>query len=206
DDVTNATRKPRDWRIWVIQVLLVLWVGSICWKLVRLQVRDHDRLLARAERQQQATIELSPMRGVIYDRYGSELARSVEVKSLYASPGDIPDPDSVADKLSAMLDIDRDALYERLTSQRPLVAVKRKLTDKEVRLVEQSGIQGLRFFDEMKRYYVAGSTAAHVLGFVGIDETGLGGIELAYDRLIGGRRGRLQLDCDALRKSYKHSF
>ncbi|HMG37510.1 MAG TPA: penicillin-binding protein [Blastocatellia bacterium] len=201
-----TTRKPRDWRIWVIQVLLVLWVGAIGWKLVRLQVRDHDWLLAKAERQQQATIDLSPMRGVIFDRNGSELARSVEVKSLYASPSDIGDPEVVADKLSAILDIDRDALFDRLTSQRVLVAVKRKLTDREYRLIEQSGIQGLRFFDEMKRYYVAGSTAAHVLGFVDIDEKGSGGIELAYDRLIRGRGGRLQLDVDALKKSYDHSF
>jgi len=204
--VATMTRKTADRRIWIIQVLLVLWVGAICWKLVRLQVLDHDWLLGKAERQQQATIELSPMRGVIYDRNGSELARSVEVKSLYASPSDITDPETVTDKLSQMLDLDRDALFDRLTSQRVLVAVKRKLTEREVAQVERSGIPGLRFFDEMKRYYVAGDTAAHVLGFVDIDEKGSGGIELSYDKLIRGRGGKLQLDVDALKKSYDHSF
>jgi cell division protein FtsI/penicillin-binding protein 2 len=204
--VAKVTPKIRDRRIWVIQVLLLVWLGFIGWKLVKLQVADHELLLARAEGQQQANIEVSPTRGVIFDRNGSELARSVEVKSLYASPTDVADPDAVADRLSTMLDIDRDALYKRLTSQKVLVAVKRKLTQREVQAVDSSGIEGLRYIGEMKRYYVANDTAAHVLGFVDIDEKGAGGLELSYDRLIRGRGGRIQLDVDALKKSYDHAY
>ena len=198
-------QKPSEKRLAVIQVLVILWMAAIGAKLVWLQVRQHDWLLARAGRQQQAEIELSPTRGVIYDRNGNELARSVEAKSLYASPAEIKDPSRVADHLSELLDVDREALYKRLTSAQVLVAVKRKLADDEVAEIEKLGWPGLRFVNEMKRYYVTGQSAAHVLGFVDSDEHGGGGIELLYDKLVRGQGGNLLLDVDAFNKSYDHS-
>ncbi|MFL6277518.1 MAG: penicillin-binding protein [Blastocatellia bacterium] len=194
-------------RFIVIQVLVILWVVVIGYRLVKLQVKDHETLRARAERQQQAAIDLSPMRGIVYDRNGNELARSVETRSLYASPAEIKDAEQVADRLADLLDVDRDALYKRLTSKNlVLVAVKRKLTDKEAAQVEALHLGGLRFVNEMKRSYVAGPTAAHVLGFVDIEERGQGGLEQAYDKQIRGKGGRLVLDVDALNKSYDHSL
>ncbi|HJZ68046.1 MAG TPA: penicillin-binding protein, partial [Blastocatellia bacterium] len=202
----STTNKASDGRLSVIKFVIIVWMMAIGAKLVWLQVKQHDWLLARASRQQQAAIDLLPLRGVICDRNGSELARSVAVKSLYASPAAITDPNATADTLADLLDIDRDDLYERLTSGRALVAVKRKLTDEEVTDIEKLGMQGLRFINEMKRFYVTGATASHVLGFVDIDERGVGGIELSYDKLIRGQGGRLLLDVDALNKSYDHSF
>jgi cell division protein FtsI/penicillin-binding protein 2 len=201
----STINKASEGRITVIQVVIILWMMAIGAKLVWLQVKQHDWLVARAVHQQQAEINLSPMRGVIYDRNGNELARSVAVKSLYASPGDITDAGGMADTLSDLLDIDRDDLYKRLTSRHAAVAVKRKLDDKEVAKVERLGLQGLRFVDEMKRFYVSGASASHLLGFVDIDERGVGGIELSYDKVIRGQGGRLLLDVDAMNKSYDHS-
>jgi len=201
----STSNKASEGRITVIQVVIIVWMMAIGAKLVWLQVRQHDWLVARAIHQQQAAINLSPMRGVIYDRNGNELARSVTVKSLYASPGDITDAGGMADTLSDLLDIDRDDLYRRLTSSHAAVAVKRKLDDKEVAKVENLGLQGLRFVDEMKRFYVSGASASHLLGFVDIDERGVGGIELSYDKVIRGQGGRLLLDVDAMNKSYDHS-
>jgi cell division protein FtsI (penicillin-binding protein 3) len=198
--------KTTDRRFHIIHAVILMWVLAIGWKLVELQVREHASLLARAERQQQASIELSPVRGIIYDRNGNELARSVEAKSLYASPAEITDADGVAGKLSRLLDVDREALHKRLTSNLVLAVVKRKLDAKEVAQVEALQIPGLRFVNEMKRYYVSGKTAAHVLGFVDIDERGQGGLELSYDKLVRGQGGRLSLDVDALKKSYDHSI
>ncbi len=201
----STSDRASDKRLSVIQVVIVVWMIAIGAKLVWLQVKQHDWLVARATNQQQAVISLSPMRGVIYDRNGNELARSVAVKSLYASPGYITDASGMADTLSDLLEVDRDDLYKRLTSGRAAVAVKRKLDDKEVAKVEKLGLPGLRFIDEMKRFYVSGASAAHLLGFVDIDERGVGGIELSYDKLIRGQGGRLLLDVDALNKSYDHS-
>jgi cell division protein FtsI/penicillin-binding protein 2 len=200
-----SNHKATHKRTIIIQAFFILWVAAIGVKLVRLQVSDHALLRARAERQQQAEIDLSPLRGLIYDRNGSELARSVEAKSLYASPAEIIDPEAVTSRLSKLLDLDAEALYKRLTSTQVLVAVKRKLSKDEVAQVEALGLPGLRFINEMKRSYVTGATAAHVLGFVDIDERGVGGIELAYDKLVRGQAGRLVLDVDALKKSYDHA-
>ena len=201
----TTSNRAFDGRIKVIQVVIILWMIAIGAKLLWLQVKQHDWLLARAANQQQAAIELSPMRGVIYDRNGNELARSVTVKSLYASPGDIPDPARVADALSDLLDVDRDDLFKRLSSIRAAVVVKRRLDDKEVAKVERLALPGLRFVNEMKRFYVSGRSASHVLGFVDIEERGGGGIELSCDKMIRGQGGRLLLDVDALNKSYDHS-
>lgn len=184
---------------------MIIWMAAIGGKLVWLQVKQHDWLVARAGRQHQASIELSPTRGVIYDRNGNELARSVEAKSLYAAPAEIKDPDRAANELSELLAVDRDALYKRLTSAQVLVAVKRRLADREVAEVEKLGWQGLTFVNEMKRHYITGQSAAHVLGFVDTDERAGGGIELAYDKLVRGRGGNLLLDVDAFNKSYNHS-
>ena len=201
----STNHKTFDRRLSVIQIVIIVWMTAIGAKLVWLQVKQHESLVARAIRQQQAAIELSPMRGVIRDRNSNELARSVTVKSLYATPGDIADPAGLADTLSGLLDIDRDDLYKRLTSDREAVAVKRKLDDNEVAAIESLGLPGLRFVDEMKRFYVGGPSASHILGFVDIDERGGGGIELSYDKVIRGKGGRLLLDVDALNKSYDHS-
>ena len=201
----SESHKASDKRLTTIQVVIILWMMAIGVKLLWLQVKEHDSLLARAGRQQQAAIELSPMRGVIYDRNGNELARSVLVKSLYASPVEIGNAEAAASALARALDIDRDDLFKRLTSGRIAVAVKRKLDEKEVARVEKLGLPGLRYVNEMKRFYVSGAAAAHILGFVDMDERGVGGIELSYDKLIRGQGGRLLLDVDALNKSYDHS-
>ncbi len=193
-------------RLVIIQVAVMVWTLAIGVKLAWLQVHEHDWLLARAGRQQQFSVPLSPTRGLIYDCNGNELARSVKVNSLYASPAEITDPDMVADRLSRLLDVDRDALFKRLTSSLVLVAVKRKLTDEESAKVEALKLPGLRFVPEMKRFYVSGASAAHVLGFVDMDEKGVGGLELTYDKMICGQEGKLLLDVDALKKSYDHEI
>lgn len=175
-------------------------------KLIHLQVGQHAALRLRAERQQQFEIPLSPTRGIIYDRNGQELARSVQVKSLYASPSQITNPASVADHLSRLLGKDRDEVYKQLTSGKVLAAIKRKLSDQEVAKVEALQLPGLRFVNEMKRFYVGGTTAAHVLGHVNIEEEGKGGVEISFNKLICGQGGRLLLNVDALKNSYDHAL
>ena len=202
----TKNHKTSHRRIIFIQAAILIWALAACTRLVWLQVIEHEALQSRAERQQQFTIDLSPTRGIIHDRNGNELARSVKVNSLYASPSKITDPKTVADQLSKLLDIDRDALYNRLKSDKVLVAVKRKLSEEEVADVEAMSISGLRFVPEMKRFYMNGSTAAHMLGFVDIEEAGKSGVELTYDKLIKGQGGRLLLNVDGFKNSYDHEL
>lgn len=202
-----AKGKTSTNRLLAVQIFVALWLVAICARLVWLQVNAHDELLAMAERQQQTAVELTPARGVIYDRNGNPLARSFMVKSLYAHTGQLGDTAAAAARLAKILKLDRDTLLDRLQSgggQAKLVIVKRSLTDKEVAQVEALGLSGLRYIPEMKRAYLNGSLAAHVLGFVDIDENGLSGIERQYDQIIRGENGRLVLNRDAFNRYYDH--
>ncbi len=199
-------QKTSDRRIRIVQASIIFWLLAIGVKLVYLQVGAHDGLRTRAENQHQFEIDLSPTRGIIFDRNGNELARSAEVKSLYASPSEIKDPEAAAARLSSVLEVDREALLKRLTSKLVLVAVKRKLSPEEMAKVDALAMPGLRYVNEMKRFYVSGATASHVLGFVDVDERGMSGVELTYDKLIRGQGGRLLLNVDALKNSYDHAL
>src|ERR1041384_7786431 len=145
--------KSSDRHLSIIQVAIVLWMMAIGAKLLWLQVKQHDWLLARAAHQQQAAIDLNPMRGIITERIGHEPPRSAAVNSLSAPPAEVGDQTAAADKLANLLDVDRDELYKRLTSGRAAVAVKRKLDDEDAANVLKLGLPGLHFVNEMKRYY-----------------------------------------------------
>ncbi len=189
-----------------VLAFLSLWMVAIGCKLVYLQFFQHEELIALADDQQRRDIQLSPDRGLIFDRHGNELARSVKAQSLYVSTKEVTDPSAYAKKLAALLKIDRGDLYTRLTAKKDaLVVVKRKLTDEEVERVRANWLQGLKFIPEMKRFYIEGKTAAHTLGFVDFDEKGRAGIELAYDDLICGKGGQLSLNVDANRDPYHYT-
>lgn len=189
----------------LIYALILIWMAAIAVKLVYLQVHQHEALSQRAADQHGFDVRISPVRGSIYDRNENPLAQSVKVKSLYAAPASVGDPAIAADKLAKLLDLDRNELYERLTSTtKSVIVVKRRLTDSEVTRVEAASVPGLHFFPESKRTYVGGPSAAHLLGFVDIDENGRGGIELVYDKQIRGKEGRISLEVDALRNPYNH--
>lgn len=189
-------------RLAVIKVLILVWMVAIGGKLVWLQVARHEWYSERAENQQLDSIELNPLRGMIYDRNGNALARSVDVKSLYATPEKITDPAALADRLAGILKLNRDKVYKRLASKKRFAAVKRRLTNEEAAAVEALKAPGLEFVDEMKRFYVSGQTAAHILGFVNIKEEGRAGVELALDDRVQGKGGRVRLTRDALNNSF----
>src|SRR3989304_3221777 len=97
--------RPRT-RIIFLGVLALLWLGLIQARLIELQVVRHPELAQRAQRQQQRTLEVTPKRGVIYDRQGRELAVSIGVDSVFAVPGEVTDPVSTARRLAMVLGTD----------------------------------------------------------------------------------------------------
>lgn len=189
-------------RIAVIAVLLVLWIGGIGARLVHLQVYNHPWLAERALRQQERTVEVSATRGRLLDRNGRELARSVEAPSVYATLSEIADAKQTAAQLAKLLDVPEATLLERLTSDRAFVSLKRKVDPEIADAIAALAIPGIEFVPEKKRVYPKGTLASHVLGYCGVDENGLAGIELTFDAMMRGRNGRLVLSTDARRKSY----
>ncbi len=114
-------------RIVLLGVAACLWLGLLLVRLVDLQVLRHAELARRAERQQQRTLEVTPKRGVIYDRNRRELAVSIGVDSVFAVPAEVSDRPRTARLLARALRIDRTEVEDRLRSARTFVWVKRKL-------------------------------------------------------------------------------
>lgn len=187
-------------RIIFLGAIALLWLGSLLVRLVDLQVLRYDEFARRAERQQQRTLDVTPQRGVIYDRNHHELAVSIGVDSVFAIPSEIKDPALVARLLAPVLGLEPTVLEDRLRSDRSFVWVKRKLDAAEADRVRALNLTGISFQREHKRFYPKRELAAHVLGFVGLDENGLAGIEYALDEVIRGRPQRLVITTDGRRR------
>lgn len=182
---------------------LVLWMVGLVARLYHLQIIQYVELLSRAQRQQQRTIEVAPKRGVIVDRQGHPLAMSLAVDSIFAVPSEIPDPPMVAKLLGPVLGLESRELEGRFKAFRSFCWVKRKVSTEEATRVRALNLKGVYFQKETKRFYPKGELAAHVLGHVGLDETGLAGLEYGMDDVIRGKPGRVLVASDARRQSFR---
>jgi cell division protein FtsI (penicillin-binding protein 3) len=144
-------------RILFLGVVAFLWLGAILARLIDLQVVRHGELSARAQRQQQRTLEVTPKRGVLYDRNRHELAVSVSVDSVFAVPNEVKDPERAARLLAPVLAVDATTLEDRLRSSRSFVWLKRKLTAAEADRVRRLGLAGVYFQPEHKRFIPSAS-------------------------------------------------
>jgi cell division protein FtsI (penicillin-binding protein 3) len=207
-----ATQPANAWRTTVKRRLAVaagaflLWSVAIEARLVYLQVLRHAELSSRAERQQSRTIEAPAKRGELLDRGGRVLAYSVDADTIYAVPTDIEDPDTTSSALcGALADCsakDRHALAERIRRGRAFVYVGRQVSPEQAGRVAALDLTGVGFMKESRRFYPNKELAAHLLGYVGIDNGGLHGIEAAYDSLIKGRPGTVLIQTDARRHAF----
>src|ERR1700737_165028 len=178
-------------RLLIVAGVAVLWTTAVFGRLSYLQLLRHSDYLARAQRQQQRTIEITPKRGVIYDRNMRALAMSVPVKSAFAVPAEIVDESLAARLLSGVLGVPEDVLEARMGSSRSFVWISRKLPPEKVEAIEALNLKGIYFQDENQRFYRKRVLAAHVLVFVDPDEKGLGGIESELDSQIRGKSEKI---------------
>jgi cell division protein FtsI (penicillin-binding protein 3) len=184
-------------RVYILIGVMAFWATAIGCRLFFLHVVHSADYRHRAERQQHRTIEVSPRRGVIYDRNGNELAISVKADSVFAIPDEIEDLHATAKALSPLVGISKNDLIEKLDSPRSFVWVKRKLNANQAAAVRNAKLPGIYFQKEDMRYYPKRQLAAHVLGYVDIDEKGLGGLEYRYNDNIRGDAGQLVIMTDA---------
>lgn len=184
---------------------LTLWALLLVGRLYQLQIIDYVDLLSRARREQQRTIEIAPQRGTIYDRRMNPLAMSLPVDSVYAVPSEIPNQQLAAKLLAQALNLDAADLLGRFKAFRSFCWVKRKVSDGESARVHDLNLKGIYYQKEMKRFYPKGTLAAHVLGYVGLDDEGLAGIEYGLNSEIEGRPGKVLVAEDAHRQSFHSS-
>ncbi len=187
-------------RLYIFAAFLVAWILIICFRLYRLQVVKYADFLQRAERQQNRTIAIEPRRGNIYDRNGYALAMSIDVDSVFAVPSEIHDQETAAVLLGKVLDMEPQEIVARLQSSRNFVFLKRKVDADTAHRVRQLNLKGIYFRKEPKRFYPKRELAAQVLGYVGMDDEGLGGLEREFNDDLQGIPGEELISIDARRK------
>jgi cell division protein FtsI/penicillin-binding protein 2 len=193
-------------RVLVVAATFVLWTIAVEARLVFLQIFSYDELTARADNQSQRTTTLPAKRGEIVDRQGRILAYSVDADTIYAVPYDIDSAEKTAAALCAALDDcsrkEQQSLASRLNANRPFTYVRRRVTPLEARKVAALKLNGIGFMKESRRFYPNKELAAHLLGYVGLDNVGLSGLEAAYDKVIRGKEGKLIAQTDARRQAF----
>ena len=201
--VASAKSRPDNSRKRALGVacFLGVWMLVIGVRLVYLQTTQHEWLTLRARTQQQDAVETSPIRGLVLDRHGNELARSIDTESFWAVPREIKNVEEVASRLAPLAEIDAGILAARLKEaqsvNRKFAWIARKLDSERAEKIRALNLTGVYMLKEPKRHYPNGALAAHVLGFVGLDEVGLAGIERAFDKQIRGEAGKVTIDMDA---------
>jgi cell division protein FtsI (penicillin-binding protein 3) len=192
-------------RLLIVAGVALLWAVAVFGRLGYLQLYRHREYLQRAQRQQQRIIEISPKRGAIYDRNMHELAMSIKVDSAFAIPSELKDKALAAQLLSGVLGVPRDVMESRLESSQNFVWIERKLTPEKAEALAALNLKGVYTQPENKRFYPKGQLASHVLGFVDVDEKGLGGVEYTLDGQIGGKSEKIVMTADAHQKPFDGS-
>jgi cell division protein FtsI/penicillin-binding protein 2 len=185
-------------RIRLLLVFFVLAFAATFGRAVWLQAVQARPLEGMAKGQHDVTIDVPAARGSILDRNGVELAIGREAITVYANPRHVADPRATAIAAGRALRIDPDRLYVKLADRsRGFVYLARKADAKRARALQALGLTGLGFYTEERRAYPLGSVGSHVLGFAGLDNKGLAGLELSLDKMLAGRNGRQTVVRDA---------
>ena len=200
---------PFEWRATLRSRLLIFaavfaaWTAAIEARLLYLQVWDHARMVARAENQQTKTVIQAPKRGEIIDRAGVLLAFSVDADTIGVDPKEVKDPEKTARLLcDALAECDGGrlrSLRNALRKDTRWALVERQAPPAVAQRVRALDLPGVVVYRESKRYYPKRQLGANFLGYVGVDNDGLGGLEAKFDSRIRGREGRIMLQTDGNR-------
>src|SRR5918992_4217057 len=204
--IDREAADPRR-RAMFVALGLVAWMAIVGLRLAQLQITRHTELSTRAKNQQLGTVETSPTRGLLLDRQGRELARSVDTESFFADPREIKDVNETARKISSVTSLNKDELVAKLRaakeSNKKFIWLIRRLDLETASKLDAMTLDGVYSRKEPKRYYPNSTLAAHVLGFVGTDEIGLSGVEQFYNEKIRGESGKVFFETDARRRAFE---
>ena len=192
-----------------VAAFIAFWMLVVCARLIHLQFSQHETLADRARQQQQNSFETAPQRGELLDRQGRQLARSIQTVSLFLDPDglDAATLDRNAKQLAQSLGLKYAELAKEFREaharKKRFVWIARRLDADHANKIVAMNLPGIQPRLEPKRYYPNGPLASHILGYVGLDGIGLGGVEQFYNAKISGEPGKLFLEKDAKGKSYE---
>jgi cell division protein FtsI (penicillin-binding protein 3) len=203
----TLTAPIRRIRFAYVALFFCAWTALIAVRLGWLQVVRHSDFVHRAAMQQQKTFEVAPRRGLMYDRNLRELAVTVQVDSVFAVPSELGDNRaSAAEILAEIVHADprdnftsKQQMLARFNASKNFAWVARRLDAGTADRVRELNLKGVYFQKEFKRFYPNSDLAAQVLGYVGMDDAGLGGLELKFDDEMHGTPGHTSIAVDARR-------
>lgn len=190
------TNKKMHTRLCIIQLILV---GLICFvgaKSFDLQILDGQRLSLMDRNDHTRYITINGKRGHILDRHMNKLATSTNAVSITACPANIKDPAFAASKLSSILNLKFGPLEKKLSSKRKFTLIARRVPPAQEEQIRQLKIKGINFETDSKRLYPNRSLAAQVIGFIGIDDQGLEGLEFKYNSILKGKSIKIKTKKD----------
>jgi cell division protein FtsI (penicillin-binding protein 3) len=177
-------------RIRLVVAVFALVFAAVFARAAWLQGVRGGALDALAADQHRETVAVPARRGTIYDRLGRALAIGELATTVYANPKQIRDPEEVANRVATALDLDADDLVPLLADRsKGFVYLKRKADSEQAELLEEQNIVGLGFIREERRSYPQRAIGSEVVGYAGLDNNGLAGLELELDDVLAGSPG-----------------
>lgn len=194
--VSNVTVRKRLMLALFIGILIFLVIDV---RLGYVQFYLGDMLTARAKDSWSRNIPFEPERGEIVDRNGVPLATNISAPTVYVVPRQVKDPAATAEKLSSVLGMPKDKAYRDITQKERIVRIKegRKISHEKAKEIRALNLEGVYIGEDSKRHYPYGSYLSHVLGFAGVDNQGLMGLEKFYDKELNGERGSVKFYANA---------
>lgn len=171
----------------IVSVLITFGFIAVVARLVDIMLLNHQWFLAKARGQQIKKEAVPVKRGIIFDRRGRELAINVETESIYCDPAEIGDRERVAAALSRATNRPPQLILAKMDGKGRFTWIERKVGLDEARRLREMKLRGIGFVPDAKRFYPKGSLASQVVGFVGIDNNGLEGVEQKYDRSLSAQ-------------------
>ncbi|WP_132039422.1 stage V sporulation protein D [Caldanaerobacter subterraneus] len=194
---TVSTKK----RILFLLFLSFAVVFGLMMRLFFIQVVKGEEYQKMALPQWTLDVSLSGKRGYIFDRNGKVLAENISVSKISVIPKEIPDSKRqvVAETLASILGLDRQKVLERISNKNlQEVLIAKQVDEEKAKAILRLNIDGVIVSEDMKRFYPEGTLACHVLGFTGIDNQGLDGVELVFDNFLRGIPGKSTTPMDAI--------
>ncbi|MCL1905837.1 MAG: penicillin-binding protein 2, partial [Clostridiales bacterium] len=192
-------------KITIALILMLLAFLAVISRLFVIQFVQAGELQEKAEDDRTRDLSVAASRGTIFDRNGNKLAISVTADSITASPPHViksEKEDEIAAFLARALDLDKQKVLDDITKNAMFTWVKRKVDFAAADSIRQAQLPGIHIIGESRRYYPKGMLAANIIGYAGVDNQGLEGMELTLDDLLRGQPGRIIGEYDA----YGHSL
>lgn len=196
----DGIRKQNKGRMLLLMAFCFTFLLALIVRLIYIQVFDSERLEKLAYDQQTRDRTINSKRGTIYSSDNKVLAISASMETISITPAQVKNSEALSKKLSELLGLEYEEIYEKVTSSQALVTiaknVDKELTDDLRKWVDETDTKGVKIDESTKRYYPKNNLAAHVLGFVGVDNQGLYGIEKSYEDVLTGIPGRVISETD----------